>query len=68
MVGASYSLLVYWTDFIFKRKEPLKVSVSYALSATRAEALAEQLIAENILKGWKPVDISSLHHHLIDSP
>jgi hypothetical protein len=45
--------LVYWTDFSSKRKEPLKVSVSYALSLTRAEALAEQLIAENIVKGWK---------------
>jgi hypothetical protein len=27
--------------------------VSYALSVTRAEELAEQLIAENIVKGWK---------------
>jgi hypothetical protein len=45
--------LVYWTDFSSKRKEPLKVSVSYALSVTRAEELAEQLIAENIVKGWK---------------
>jgi hypothetical protein len=49
----SIPYLVYWTDFSSKRKEPLKVSVSYALTETRAHALSEQLIAENILKGWK---------------
>jgi hypothetical protein len=52
----SIPYLVYWTDFSAKRKEPLKVSVSYAFSADRAETLAQQLIAENIVKGWKPVD------------
>jgi hypothetical protein len=45
---------IYWTDFSSKRKEPLKVSVSYALSEPRAQLLAEQLITENIVKGWKP--------------
>jgi hypothetical protein len=48
--------LVYWTDFSSKRKEPLKVSVSYALSSTRAQELAEQLITENIVRGWKSVN------------
>ncbi len=50
----SIPYLIYWTDFSAKRKEPLKVSVSYALSESRAHVLAEQLIAENVLKGWKP--------------
>jgi hypothetical protein len=45
--------IVYWTDFSSKRKEPLKVTASYALTETRAQSLADQLIADNIVKGWK---------------
>jgi hypothetical protein len=44
--------LVYWTDFSAKRKEPLKVSSAFAFTESRATALAEKLIAENVTKGF----------------
>jgi hypothetical protein len=47
--------VIYWTDFSPKRKDPLDVSVSYAYTLERAHALAEQLIATNIVRGWKKV-------------
>ncbi len=47
--------LVYWTDFSPKRKDPLKVSVFCAITATRAEELATKLINENIVRGWHPL-------------
>lgn len=48
--------LIYWTDFSAKRKSPLDVSVSYAYTEERAEAIANQLISKNIVRGWKPVE------------
>jgi hypothetical protein len=48
--------LVYWTDFSAKRKDPLKVSSSYAFTETRANALAEQLLTENVTKGFVRAD------------
>jgi hypothetical protein len=44
--------LVYWTDFSAKRKEPLRVSSAFAFTESRATALAEKLIAENVTKGF----------------
>jgi len=44
--------LVYWTDFSAKRKESLKVDSAFAFTESRANALAEKLIAENITKGF----------------
>lgn len=44
--------LVYWTDFSAKRKDPLKVSSAFAFTESRANALAEQLLAENVTKGF----------------
>ena len=51
--------LVYWTDFSAKRKDPLKVSSAFAFTETRANALAEQLIAENVTKGFVRADGSA---------
>src|SRR6266567_3776893 len=51
--------LVYWTDFSPKRKDPLKVSSAFAFTETRANALAEKLIAENVTKGFLRTDGSS---------
>jgi hypothetical protein len=48
--------LVYWTDFSAKRKDPLKVSSAFAFTETRAQALAQKLIAENITKGFLRTD------------
>jgi len=48
--------LVYWTDYSAKRKDPLKVSSAFAFTETRAHALAEQLIAENVTKGFVRAD------------
>jgi hypothetical protein len=44
--------LVYWTDYSAKRKEPLKVSTAFAYTETRANALAQQYITENVTKGF----------------
>jgi hypothetical protein len=48
--------VVYWTDFSARRKDPLKVSSEFAFTETRANALAEKLLAENITKGFVRVD------------
>jgi hypothetical protein len=47
--------VIYWTDFSPKRKDPLDVSVSYAYTLDRAHQIAENLIKENIVRGWKKV-------------
>jgi hypothetical protein len=52
---AAFSHIIYWTDFSAGRKDPLKVSAQYADDPTRATALAEAAIAENITKGWEKV-------------
>jgi hypothetical protein len=44
--------LVYWTDFSAKRKDPLKVSSAFAFTESRANALAEKLVSENVTKGF----------------
>jgi len=48
--------LVYWTDFSAKRKDPLKVTSAFAFTEGRANALAEQLLAENVTKGFVRAD------------
>lgn len=48
--------LVYWTDFSPKRKEPLKVSVQCARTPERMEALVQQLLEENVTKGFIRTD------------
>ncbi|HYT60021.1 MAG TPA: hypothetical protein VEL06_07605 [Haliangiales bacterium] len=44
--------VVYWSDFSAKRKDPLKVDAAFAFTETRAIALAEKFIAENVTKGF----------------
>jgi hypothetical protein len=47
-----FPYLIYWTDFSAKRAEPLKVSTAVAANEARAQAIAEQLLAENLTKGF----------------
>ena len=51
----AFPYLVYWTDYSAKRAEPLKVSTDVAANETRAMAIAEQLLAENLTKGFNRV-------------
>ena len=53
---SSVPYLVYWTDFSPKRKDPLKVNSAFAFTETRAQALAQGLLAENVTKGFMRVD------------
>ena len=48
--------LVYWTDYSAKRAEALKVTLDVAATEERAQALAEQLLKENLTKGFVRVD------------
>lgn len=50
--AGEFPYLLYWTDFSAKRAEPLKVSIEIAANATRADQLAERMLAENLAKGW----------------
>lgn len=50
-----FPYLVYWTDFSAKRAEPLKITTDIAANETRAMAIAEQLLAENLTKGFARV-------------
>jgi len=50
-----FPYLIYWTDYSARRAEPLKVSVEVAVSETRAMALAERALAENLTKGFNRV-------------
>jgi hypothetical protein len=50
-----FPYLIYWTDYSARRAEPLKVSTEVASNETRAMALAEQLLAENLTKGFNRV-------------
>lgn len=50
-----FPYLIYWTDYSARRAEPLKVSTQVASTEARAQALAEQLLAENLTKGFNRV-------------
>ncbi len=49
---AAFSHVVFWTDFSAGRKDPLKVSVSYAESSERAVALAAEYVEAGVTKGF----------------
>lgn len=51
----AFPYLIYWTDYSARRAEPLKVTTEVAASEARAQALAEQLLAENLTKGFNRV-------------
>jgi hypothetical protein len=52
----AFRFAVYWTDFSAGRKDPLKVSVSYAETEERAQELAASYLAEGITKGFNRLD------------
>ncbi len=45
--------VVYWTDYSSSRKEPLKKEAKLAPTENAAVAIAEQMLKENIKKGWE---------------
>ena len=51
----SFPYLIYWTDYSAKRAEPLKVTLDVAANEARAQAIADQLLAENLTKGYNRV-------------
>jgi hypothetical protein len=55
----AYPYVLYWTDFSSKRKDPLKVSTSYAMTRTRADTLAARLIEEGVTRGFERVGAAS---------
>ncbi len=50
-----FPYVVFWTDYSGKRAEALKLSTQVAANAERAQALAEQMLAEGITKGFERV-------------
>lgn len=48
--------VVHWTDYSSTRKAPLAREVRLAPSEHYAIAIAEQMIADNVKKGWESVD------------
>jgi len=48
--------VVHWTDYSSTRKAPLAREVRLAPSEDQATAIADQMIADNVKKGWEPVD------------
>ncbi len=53
-----FPYLIYWTDYSAKRAEPLKITTDIATNDVRAAAIAEQLLAENLTKGFVRIDAS----------
>lgn len=51
----AFPYLVYWTDWSARRAEPLKVTLDVAATEERAQALAEQLLKDNLSKGFERV-------------
>ena len=45
--------VVHWTDFSPSRKDPLKRTVRVAPSEELALAIGEELVTDNIKKGWE---------------
>ena len=46
------AFVVHWTDFSPGRKEPLQREVRVAPSLGEAQRIADEIIAENVKKGW----------------
>ena len=44
--------VVHWTDYSAGRKDPLQREVRVAPSLAEAQRIADEIIAENIKKGW----------------
>jgi hypothetical protein len=54
--AGAFPYVIFWTDFSAGRKTPLEVSTLFAHTESRAEALAQKLLAENITKGFERAD------------
>ncbi len=54
--AGAFPFVIFWTDFSAGRKTPLEVSTLFAHSESRAEALAQKLLEENITKGFERAD------------
>jgi hypothetical protein len=50
------AFVVHWTDFSSTRKAPLAREVKPAPDLASANEIADGLIADNIKKGWEPVE------------
>jgi hypothetical protein len=48
--------VVHWTDYSSTRKAPLAREVRLAPTEEQAMTIAEQMIVENVKKGWEPVE------------
>lgn len=48
--------VVHWTDYSSTRKAPLAREVRLAPSEEQAMAIAEQMVVDNVKKGWEPVE------------
>ena len=44
--------VVHWTDYSAGRKDPLQREVRVAPNLAEAQRIADEIIAENIKKGW----------------
>src|SRR5258707_1236169 len=54
--AGAFPYVVFWTDFSAGRKTPLEVTTLFAHTESRAEALVQKLIAENVTKGFERTD------------
>ena len=55
-LGSNYAAyVVHWTDFSPDRKDPLKREVRLASNEKTAKTISDQLIENNIKKGWEKV-------------
>ena len=52
MAFAPY-VVVHWTDYSPRRKDPLKREVRLASDQKSAEEISDQMIESNIKKGWE---------------
>ena len=54
--GLYPAYILYFTDFSSGRKEPLQTEIFTALNENELDAKFNDLIAENIKKGWERFD------------
>jgi hypothetical protein len=53
--GRFPAYVVHWTDYSPSRAEPLDREVKLATDEAEARKIADQLVKENIKKGWEKV-------------
>ncbi len=55
--AGAFPFVIFWTDYSAGRKTPLEVTTLFAHTETRAEALAQKLLEENVTKGFERADV-----------